>query len=219
MWQKWAPAAYAAGGALLAGAAAGAAYYKREELTASYTWATDHMKYVGTLWDEAALKRRVDTLFKIETSMGVLFRNFHTSLPANPPAFKDARTFIILPKPSSSYASHFLPAQNGLASDEISAHTGMFDAKTNDGYYELGLMTAQLLRDVIISIRTVREDVKPNETKGDAPKVRSASPKEDVEETAQTESLSTSEKGASEEESPLAEKSPRKYQHRSRKRW
>lgn len=76
LWQKWAPAAYAAGGALIAGAAAGAAYYKREELTASYTWATDHMKYVGTLWDEAALKRRVDALFKIEASMGVLFRKF-----------------------------------------------------------------------------------------------------------------------------------------------
>ena len=76
LWQKWAPAAYAVGGTLLAGAAAGAAYYKREELSASYTWATDHMKYVGNLWDEAALKRRVDTLFKIEGSMGVLFRKF-----------------------------------------------------------------------------------------------------------------------------------------------
>lgn len=32
------------------------------------------MKYVGTLWDEATLKRRVDTLFQIEQSMGVLFR-------------------------------------------------------------------------------------------------------------------------------------------------
>ena len=41
-----------------------------------------------------------------------------------------------------------------MASDEIQAHTGMFDGKTNDGYYELGLITSQLLRDVIVSIRT-----------------------------------------------------------------
>lgn len=30
----------------------------------------------------------------------------------------------------------------------------MFDGKTNDGYYELGLLTSQLIRDAIISIRT-----------------------------------------------------------------
>ncbi|CAL1701039.1 unnamed protein product [Somion occarium] len=165
IWQKWAPAAYAVGGALIAGAAAGTAYYKREDLSVSYTWATDHMKYVGTLWDEATLKRRVDTLFQIDQSMGVLFRDFYTNLPTNPPKFVDPRTFIILPKSSTRYASHFLPANNSLASDEISAHTGMFDAKTNDGYYELGLMAAQLIRDVVISIRTARESVEPKPAK------------------------------------------------------
>lgn len=90
------------------------------------------------------------------------------------------RTFVILPKLSSSHASHFLPAQNGLASDETSAHTGMFDAKTNDGYYELGLMTAQLLRDVIISIRTVREAAKPKSNRLSVPEPPSPTPKKEV---------------------------------------
>lgn len=62
------------GGALLAAGAAGAAYYKREEIGVGYAWATDHMKYVGTLWDEATLKRRLEDLFQIEEKMGVMFR-------------------------------------------------------------------------------------------------------------------------------------------------
>lgn len=73
-WAKWAPAAYAVGGALLAGAAAGTAYYRREDISGGYAWATDHMKYVGSLWDEGSLKKRVDDLMQIEETMGVLFR-------------------------------------------------------------------------------------------------------------------------------------------------
>lgn len=74
-WGKWTgPAAYAIGGAILAGAAAGGAYYKREDLSAGYSWATDHMKYVRNLWDEGALQRRVDALINAEEREGVLFR-------------------------------------------------------------------------------------------------------------------------------------------------
>lgn len=73
-WQKWAPAAYAVGGALVAGAAAGTAYWKREDIGAGYKWATDHMKYVGTLWDEGALHWRLERLLTIERHMGVLFQ-------------------------------------------------------------------------------------------------------------------------------------------------
>lgn len=157
LWNKWAPAAYAVGGALIAGAAAGTAYYKRQEITSGYAWATDHMKYVGTLWDERTLTKRVDTLLEIEEQMGVTFRMFYTWLPPNLPAFSKPRTFVLLPRSvisSSQFGSHFLQAPNGLASDEIQAHTGMFNGKTNDGYYELGLITSQLIRDVIVSMRT-----------------------------------------------------------------
>lgn len=65
---------------------------------------------------------------------------------------------MILPKASSPYVSHFLQAPNSIAGDEVEAHTGIFDGKTNDGYYELGLITAQLIRDVMISRRSGVED-------------------------------------------------------------
>lgn len=74
-WARWAgPAAYAVGGAILAGAAAGGAYYKKDDLTQGLSWATDHMKYVGNLWDEAALEKRVEALVDIENDYGVVFR-------------------------------------------------------------------------------------------------------------------------------------------------
>lgn len=66
---------------------------------------------------------------------------------------------MILPKSPSNFVSHFLQAPNTIASDEIEAHTGMFDAKTNDGYYELGLISAQLVRDVMLANRSNSEDV------------------------------------------------------------
>ena len=70
---------------------------------------------------------------------------------------------MILPAsagPNGRFGSYFIQAPNGVASDEISAHTGMFDAKTNDGYYELGLLSAHLIRDVVITLRTSAEPVK-----------------------------------------------------------
>jgi hypothetical protein len=39
--------------------------------------------------------------------------------------------------------------------DEISAHIGMFEASTNDGYYELGLTTGNLIREAM----SVRRDL------------------------------------------------------------
>ncbi|KAF8897696.1 hypothetical protein BD779DRAFT_1432913 [Infundibulicybe gibba] len=158
VWGKWAPAAYAVGGAVLAGAAAGGAYYKREDLGVGYAWATDHMKYIRTLWDEEALARRVDSLIDMEEQEGVLFRTFYTYLPPSPPVYQQPMTFIVLPKKNSRAPSHFLPAKNELAPDELQAHTGMFDAKTNDGYYELGLAAARIIREAVMLGRGIFED-------------------------------------------------------------
>ncbi|KAJ7765059.1 hypothetical protein DFH07DRAFT_737928 [Mycena maculata] len=150
-WGKWAgPATYAVGGALLAGAAAGATYYKREDLGLSITWATDHMKYVGHLWDVDALNRRMDFLVNAEAQEGVIFRNFYTFLPPTPLLHDSARTFVVLPKKNAPAEPYFILARNGLAPNEVDAHTGMFAGKTNDGFYDLGLLTAQLIREAVI---------------------------------------------------------------------
>ncbi|KAI5117868.1 hypothetical protein M0805_006570 [Coniferiporia weirii] len=158
-WATWAaPVAYGVGGLLLSGAAAGAAYYKRDELGLGYKWATDHMKYVGTLWDENKLRKRVEKLVEIEKSLGVTFRDFYTLLPAKAPDYLNTRTFIVLPPKNSPLSSRFLFVQNNIAEDEIEAHTSMFEPGTNDGYYGLGLEVAKIIREAIASSRGVTTD-------------------------------------------------------------
>jgi len=44
---------------------------------------------------------------------------------------------------------NFVPARNKQAADEVQGHTGMFDGRTNDGYYNLGLTTANVIRTAI----------------------------------------------------------------------
>lgn len=92
----------------------------------------------------------------------IIHISLYTLLPPKPPTYPEPRTFIILPKPkvkpkpskttiesadaarTPDAANYFLAATNTIAPDEISAHTGMFDPKTNDGYYELGLVSESL---------------------------------------------------------------------------
>ncbi|KAF8524581.1 hypothetical protein BU17DRAFT_84618 [Hysterangium stoloniferum] len=152
-WQKWAPVAYGAGAAILAGAAAGTAYYSREHVAFGWTWATDHMAYVKNLWDEKALTDRVGDVVRTGEELGVVFKTFYTYLPGKPPTNPHPRTFIILPKANMRSASHFIPAHNSLALDEVSAHMSMFEGTSNDGYYDLGLQTAQTIRDAITLAR------------------------------------------------------------------
>ncbi|KAG8988428.1 hypothetical protein FRB90_002757 [Tulasnella sp. 427] len=168
-WDRFlTPAAgFTVGGVLLATAAAGTAYYKRQDIMAAQNWAQDHLKYVGNLWNEGQLQDRVSTLVelskdKAEGGQGILFRNrkieqsfsFYTLIPPKG-SYREPRTFVILPKPKASGAANLDPANyhlaavNTRADDEIEAHTGMFDPKTNDGYYELGLGVVEVIRNAL----------------------------------------------------------------------
>jgi hypothetical protein len=91
-WARWAPAAYAVGGALLAGAAAGTAYAHRKELGAGYDNVTGHMRYAGVLWDAEALRARLDAVVR----SGVPFRTC---------VFR-----LFLPLISSPYSTLYCPA-------------------------------------------------------------------------------------------------------------
>ncbi|KAF8557019.1 hypothetical protein OG21DRAFT_1596149 [Imleria badia] len=149
-WAKWAPTAYyAIGGAAIAGAAAGAAYMRRDDLTSGYSWASDHMKYIGNLWDEKAMRERLDNLLAAQTDHGIIFKAFYVFLPASPPTHPDPRTFVVLPSRSSPVFAHYTPSPNCVVQDEVQAHMGIFKAGSNDGYYRLGLETAHVIRQAL----------------------------------------------------------------------
>ncbi|KAL1747652.1 hypothetical protein HDZ31DRAFT_80229 [Schizophyllum fasciatum] len=149
-WARWAvPALYAVGGAVAAGAVAGGAYWRRGDLNLGLTWVTDHLKYVGELWNEKWMNARVEGLVDFEEQHRVLFKTFYTYLPPSPPSYFSSRTFVVLPKRTSRASTHFEPSKNEIAADELEAHTGMFSGTTNDGYYELGLETAKFIRQAV----------------------------------------------------------------------
>lgn len=81
--------------------------------------------------------------------------SFYTLLPAIPLVHNLDRTFMILPNTDRRAMDHFLPAINNTATDELQAHTGMFAAHSNDGYYKLGLEAAGLIREAVMLSRGV----------------------------------------------------------------
>lgn len=58
---------------------------KRDDIGLGYKWATDHLTYVGTLWNEPKLNKRMEGLAKVvagvdedgnakEAGLGIVFR-------------------------------------------------------------------------------------------------------------------------------------------------
>ena len=89
--------------------------------------------------------------------------SFYTILPVSPGQLRP-RTFIILPYKDAPAAGHFIPAPNALAADEIAAHTGMFAAGTNSGYYALGLRTAEIIGEAIVNLAGDEKTMDVSET-------------------------------------------------------
>nr|ODN82523.1 hypothetical protein L203_05331 [Cryptococcus depauperatus CBS 7841] len=154
---------YGLGAAALGAAAVGAAYYRREDFVTGWKWGYDHMTFVKNLWDEDGLKQRLGAINELSRDQDVLFTkqvihatitiiaqklmmsSYYTHLPPSPPKHLITRTFSILPPIAHPLFSRFKPATNTIASDEVSAHMGMFNATTNDGFYDLGLCVAREL--------------------------------------------------------------------------
>jgi hypothetical protein len=141
----------------LGAAAVGTAYYRREDFLNGWKWGYEHMTFVRNLWDDQGLKDRLDDLDRLSRERSVLFTkwanrtggaandSFYTHLPPSPPEYLVTRTFCILPPTTHPLYPKFIAASNTLAKDEVSAHMGMFNAKTNDGFYELGLVVANAI--------------------------------------------------------------------------
>lgn len=85
----------------------------------------------------------------------------YTSLPPKSTEHPKARTFVLLPSAQDKSVGFFSPNHNKLAEDEISAHTGMFQASSNDGYYELGLGSAKIIREAVAVSRGIVDHPEP----------------------------------------------------------
>ncbi|GAA5954406.1 hypothetical protein JCM8115_004578 [Rhodotorula mucilaginosa] len=149
---NWLSLPYLAAAGLTGAAAAafGAAYYNRDTLAQHWTWAKSHLSFVGELWKQEELERRLEMVVAAREK-GIGFHNFYTLIPAK--GTLPDRTFLILPH-SAPLRAHFSPAPDTLASDEIHAHMDMFDK--SDGLYQLAQETAALVQDWVDQARKGR---------------------------------------------------------------
>lgn len=160
---------YGLGAAALGAAALGTVYYRREDFITGWRWGYDHMTFVKNLWDEDGLRRRLEAIDELIREQNILYSkyvdvyglswegllmhdgSYYTHLPAEPPVHLLSRTFAILPPTSHPLFPRWRPATNAIAKDEVSAHMGMFNPKTNDVFYDLGLAVVKEIGERIES--------------------------------------------------------------------
>lgn len=139
-WQKWGKlAALAGAGAAVAGGAA-AAYMKREQITAGWSWVGSHLEFVGCLMKGEELRKRVSGLVTLNKELGVGWANLYTRLGKRALSKSDGvtivgsvvgnqRTFCNLPggrDKSTGGREYWSEAINDAAGDETGAHMSKF---------------------------------------------------------------------------------------------
>ncbi|WWC89547.1 uncharacterized protein L201_004471 [Kwoniella dendrophila CBS 6074] len=151
---------YGLGAAALGAVALGTAYYRRGDFVTGWKWGYDHMTFVKNLWDDEGMKGRLVSIHELIIGRKIVFHNYYTHLPPSPPTQLVSRTFAILPPTTHPLYKYFNAASNTLAKDEVSAHMGMFNPKTNDGFYDLGLEVVRVIGEKIEEEGVGRSEVK-----------------------------------------------------------
>lgn len=175
---RWRSALMATGAIALAGGAAAGAYLNRERLGGAYGWVSDHLMFVGNLWDENVLRKRLSDIVELPE---VLFHCYFTRLPARKARGERERTFIILPSRAAKSAGSFTPMDNTVAADEVEAHVGMFSPKANSSFYELGLRSAALIGTVLENERFFGDQIRSQAETEEVPGEESGLREGDVE--------------------------------------
>ncbi|WVF71695.1 hypothetical protein IAT40_006503 [Kwoniella sp. CBS 6097] len=150
---------YGLGAAALGAVALGTAYYRREDFVTGWKWGYDHMTFVKNLWDDEGMKGRLVAINSLIEDRKIIFHNYYTFLPPSPPKQLVNRTFAILPPMNHPLYPYFNAAANTMATDEVSAHMGMFNPKTNDGFYDLGLEVVRVIGERIEEEGVGRSDL------------------------------------------------------------
>ncbi|KAF9692813.1 hypothetical protein EKO04_009074 [Ascochyta lentis] len=155
LWQRYGKVAMFAGAAGAIAAGGAAAYMKKDQISQGLTWATSHLEFVGSLARPEEMKKRLAAIVKLSEEHGLGFANIYTTLGHAVDAQKGEswtgkvagrdRTFCNLPK--GELRNFFLPAGNDKLEMETLAHMGMFNARSNPGYYTLSEVAKEQIID------------------------------------------------------------------------
>ncbi|WFD36680.1 hypothetical protein MCUN1_003567 [Malassezia cuniculi] len=113
-------------------AGAGASMYAQKSVVDSYTWFTDHIAFVGNLWDEKGLYERIENCKKAHIPIHLVYNVLEK---------EKRRSFILVPAAKTHIK--FAPLYAN-APDEVAAHCGMFRSN-NPAYFNMGLDSAAVV--------------------------------------------------------------------------
>ncbi|PKS06039.1 hypothetical protein jhhlp_007873 [Lomentospora prolificans] len=139
----------------------GLAYINRGNVGQSYAWLSGHFTFVGALLKPNELSRRLERLAALQ---GVGVHDIYCSLGENGywsgGYFVPERTFCAIPEPDHAAYRLFSRYVIGEARDEIQAHLGMFQPKTNSGYERMTEEAAKLATEWFLSEKDIVDDAK-----------------------------------------------------------
>jgi hypothetical protein len=156
LWQRYGKVAMFAGAAGAIAAGGAAAYMKKDQISQGLSWATSHLEFVGSLARPEEMKKRLSAIVKLSKEHDLGFANVYTTLGhavdnaqkaeswTGKVAGRD-RTFCNLPK--GELKNFFIPAGNDKLEMETLAHMGMFNARSNPGYYTLSEVAKEQIID------------------------------------------------------------------------
>lgn len=155
LWQRYGKMAMFAGAAGAIAAGGAAAYMKKDQITQGLTWATSHLEFVGSLARPEEMKKRLAAIVKLSKDHSLGFANIYTTLGHAVDSQKGEswtgkvpgrdRTFCNIPK--GDLRNYFIPANNDKLEMETLAHMGMFNARSNPGYYTLSEVAKEQIID------------------------------------------------------------------------
>lgn len=155
LWQRYGKVAMFAGAAGAIAAGGAAAYMKKDQISQGLSWATSHLEFVGSLARPEEMKKRLASIVKLSKDHDLGFANIYTTLGHAVDVQKGEswtgkvpgrdRTFCNLPK--GELRNYFVPANNDKLEMETLAHMGMFNARTNPGYYTLSEVAKEQIID------------------------------------------------------------------------
>jgi hypothetical protein len=99
---------------------------------------TNHLQFVSALGKPETLSARVKQFMGTKDKTG--FACFYTVVGVG----KEERTFCLLP---NGEGEGWIRQVNGLARDEVEAHCGMFELRSNDGYEEMRSRSLALIQE------------------------------------------------------------------------
>ncbi|KAJ4144883.1 hypothetical protein LMH87_003751 [Akanthomyces muscarius] len=140
-WPAWGRAAMLVGAAGAVAAGGAAAWLNREQIGQGLSSVTSHLEFVGCLARAEELKKRVQCMVQLSGEMHLGFANLYTRLGRAAAPKQTSVVGTVLGKdrtfcnvPTAMAAGEWKPAVNDKATDEIGAHTAMFEEDENPGY-------------------------------------------------------------------------------------